>query len=559
MDDTKVKNITHYLFADLILDVQRGELYREGQVISLPKLSYDLLVTLVESSPSLLSQAELMQKVWPSVVISDETLKQRVKILRKSLGDNASDPTYIEAVRGRGYRLLPVVKCERIISPSPEVKIELAQNNSMADLAAHVIGYAQRTGTKFKLIAVTVFTLVVAIGLWLNFNESIVALPNTEPTIKDLSEKGRQQKLAKELFEKGQNYYKRYRKLDNVIAIDFYLQAIEIDPKFSLAYARLSQAYSQQIFQFEGLEKNKNLAIDNAYQALLYDNQSAESYKALGTAYYVSSWYSKSADAYAKALQLVPENIDALTSLGFIYFEQGKLTQALERIRQALILAPSHVGSMVHAGQILQSLGQYELAKKWYRKAIANQPDYIRATYHLGQLHIELGQYPQAKVLFEGALIIYPSHPLLLEGLADHYLFIGQPERALPLYNEVRQSLPLNDLSRAGVKSVLLSKKTKDEEVLALIERYNTELKTGSESASYSYHLSMLYAHLKQKELSLRYLIQATELGFMLQYKLENNVLFSSIRETAEYREIIANLKLKQKIHAKELGARIIF
>ena len=45
----------------------------------------------------------------------------------------------------------------------------------------------------------------------------------------------------------------------------------------------------------------------------------------------------------------------------------------------------------------------------------------------------------------------------------------------------------------------------------------------------------------------------------MLRYKLENNVLFSSIRESAEYREIIVNLKLKEKIHAKELGARIIF
>ena len=115
----KYNNTTRYLIADLILDVQRGELRRECEVITLPKLSYDLLVALAQAAPALLSQEELISRVWPERVIGDETLKQRIKLLRKSLGDDASAPQYIVAVRGRGYRLLPTVKCECVVRHPP--------------------------------------------------------------------------------------------------------------------------------------------------------------------------------------------------------------------------------------------------------------------------------------------------------------------------------------------------------------------------------------------------------------------------------------------------------
>lgn len=112
---------TRYLIDDLTLDIQRGELTRGEAVISLPKLSYDLLHALATASPTLLRQSQLMAMVWPDRVIGDETLKQRVKLLRKSLSDNASKPTYIEAVRGRGYRLIPQVVSECVVKAPPSV------------------------------------------------------------------------------------------------------------------------------------------------------------------------------------------------------------------------------------------------------------------------------------------------------------------------------------------------------------------------------------------------------------------------------------------------------
>ena len=58
----------------------------------------------------MVSKDELIAEVWGDVVVSDETLMQRVKLLRQALGDDSQNPRYIAAVRGRGYRLTAPVE-----------------------------------------------------------------------------------------------------------------------------------------------------------------------------------------------------------------------------------------------------------------------------------------------------------------------------------------------------------------------------------------------------------------------------------------------------------------
>jgi len=90
---------------DIGIDMSSGTVWRDGEVIDLPDLSFRLLKTLVEGAPALLSKDELIAGVWGDVVVSDETLMQRVRLLRQALGDDSQKPRYIAAVRGRGYRL----------------------------------------------------------------------------------------------------------------------------------------------------------------------------------------------------------------------------------------------------------------------------------------------------------------------------------------------------------------------------------------------------------------------------------------------------------------------
>src|SRR5690242_20116695 len=99
-----------YQVDDLIIDLAPRRVRRAGTVIPLKALSFDLLVTLVRAAPNLVSFDQLSERVWPGLVVTPETIVQRVKLLRSALGDDPHAPRYIEGVRGRGYRMLAEVR-----------------------------------------------------------------------------------------------------------------------------------------------------------------------------------------------------------------------------------------------------------------------------------------------------------------------------------------------------------------------------------------------------------------------------------------------------------------
>jgi TolB-like protein len=94
-----------YRVGDLVVDVGSGSVLRNGRRQDLPPLSFALLVSLLRRAPNVVRRQELLSEVWPDAVVSDETLSQRVRLLRESLGDDAREPRYVESVRGWGYRV----------------------------------------------------------------------------------------------------------------------------------------------------------------------------------------------------------------------------------------------------------------------------------------------------------------------------------------------------------------------------------------------------------------------------------------------------------------------
>ncbi len=103
-------SVTGYQVDDLIIDLGRQLVSRDGIVIALPPLSFELLLTLARAAPDLVSFDQLTERVWPGLVITPETISQRVKLVRDALGDDPHAPRYIAGVRGRGYRMVATVQ-----------------------------------------------------------------------------------------------------------------------------------------------------------------------------------------------------------------------------------------------------------------------------------------------------------------------------------------------------------------------------------------------------------------------------------------------------------------
>ena len=91
---------------DLVVDLDRGTVSRGKQPIDLPELSFRLFAVLISHAPDKVSKDHLIREVWGNVVVGDETLAQRVRLLRQALDEDSQSPRYFVSVRGRGYRLI---------------------------------------------------------------------------------------------------------------------------------------------------------------------------------------------------------------------------------------------------------------------------------------------------------------------------------------------------------------------------------------------------------------------------------------------------------------------
>lgn len=91
----------------LVLYVERLELERENDIISLTKKEAILLEMLMERSPRVASREVILEKLWDDQSFVDEnTLNVNVTRIRKKLQELGIEGA-IETVRGAGYRLLP--------------------------------------------------------------------------------------------------------------------------------------------------------------------------------------------------------------------------------------------------------------------------------------------------------------------------------------------------------------------------------------------------------------------------------------------------------------------
>ena len=100
-------------FAEFRLDPVSGHLYRQDETVALAPKAFALLQCLANQAGRLVSKAELLAAVWPGVFVGDAVLKSTIREVRKALGDDSSEPRFIETLHRRGYRFMaPVTPVE---------------------------------------------------------------------------------------------------------------------------------------------------------------------------------------------------------------------------------------------------------------------------------------------------------------------------------------------------------------------------------------------------------------------------------------------------------------
>ena len=93
---------TRLRFGAFVLDLQRAELLREGVAVPLRPKAFALLALLAQQAGRMLPKEEILDTIWPGVVVTEDSLTQCVHELRTALGEHGAG--LVRTVPRRGYR-----------------------------------------------------------------------------------------------------------------------------------------------------------------------------------------------------------------------------------------------------------------------------------------------------------------------------------------------------------------------------------------------------------------------------------------------------------------------
>lgn len=218
-----------------------------------------------------------------------------------------------------------------------------------------------------------------------------------------------QQPAAYDYYLRGRGYLQEYLKPENLeSAITVFRHALETDPKYSLAYAGLGEAYLDK-YEQDRQPKWMDQSLQNCQQAVAFASDLATGHICLGMVYNRTGQYENAAKEFQVALQRDPLNDDGYRGLAHAYQLLGKMGEAEQTFQKAIQLRPQYWGGYAWLGGLYYRQSRYEDAARMYTEMIALAPDSFRGYSNLGGMYLFQGRYRDAIPQFQRSVSVFPS------------------------------------------------------------------------------------------------------------------------------------------------------
>jgi TolB-like protein/Tfp pilus assembly protein PilF len=196
-------------------------------------------------------------------------------------------------------------------------------------------------------------------------------------------------------FLQGQFYLSRHTEADLRKAIESFTQATELDPRYALAWSRLSQAWASLSIAFlEGAPAQEAYAKARAAadRALALSPELAAAHVARGFVLWAADFDWRGAEAeFRRAVELAPNDAHAKFSLGTQLAAFGEVERAIELTREALATEPLRANWYNWLGSYLSGLNRLDEAERAIRRAIELQPGAAANHEQLAIIEIQRG------------------------------------------------------------------------------------------------------------------------------------------------------------------------
>jgi tetratricopeptide (TPR) repeat protein len=224
-------------------------------------------------------------------------------------------------------------------------------------------------------------------------------------------------------------------------AVEYFNQAIAIDPTYALAYAELSRFYvnlvgNSTLDPTEGMPKAEAAAL----RALALDESLADAHLALGNIK-ISAWDWTAAEReYKRAVELSPNYARAHSAYAGYLSLAGRREQAIAEIKHARELDPLSVIASAYVGFTLHFARRHDQAIEALKETLELDRDFPIAHIALGQAYVSKGMYAEGIAAYREAIRLGEDSPSTQIYLGHAYAKAGERKKARAILKRLEMS-----------------------------------------------------------------------------------------------------------------------
>ena len=238
---------------------------------------------------------------------------------------------------------------------------------------------------------------------------------------------------AYQLYLKARYHFGKRTKDDMLRAVEYFQQAIKLDPKFALAYARIAETYgSMPAYPYLSPKEAFPQAKAAAQRALEIDPTLPEAHTFLAYCLVIYDWnWAEGERSFKRAIELDPNNSAAHFRYGQVYLVPiGRFDEGIAEIKRGLDLEPLDINMGGTLASVYTYAGQKEAALEQGRKTHDLEPGHPVGRWSLVQSYIENGMYAEAIALDEQWLQTDPKNQFALRDAGVAYAKAGRRDKA---------------------------------------------------------------------------------------------------------------------------------
>ncbi|HEX4945449.1 MAG TPA: protein kinase [Blastocatellia bacterium] len=258
---------------------------------------------------------------------------------------------------------------------------------------------------------------------------------------RQLSRRGTNSPRAYEAFLKGRFYWNLQSEEGFARAIEYYQQAIELDPTYALAYAAIAEYYI-----FIGIHcvipfaHGSLAAKDAAEKAIRLDPTLAEGYAALGFAAisYDLDWEGAET-LFHRAVQLNENSVTAHFWYVAVLAQTRRSDEALAQLQRVRELEPGSLLGTHMTAWVLYHARRFDESLAVHEKMLKTEPQYVWGLQTYSWVLRRVGRYAEAVHYAEKAAQLTGDNPFYLTALAAAYAEAGKREEAESVVRKLDQ------------------------------------------------------------------------------------------------------------------------